>query len=154
VGDVRTLPFETLDRFLVLSSGPPEPSVLVDLAWIESHPRDASRNAFDEIERLALRAFRLCTDSDEWIWAWDAPEEYSDQLYRFWPHRAASDGSWLVTLYPDGDDQVFVSQNFDWGVYAHFQCSPLDFWALRVFGKRLLDALTGHWPTGWAKTVV
>jgi Protein of unknown function (DUF2716) len=154
VGDVRKLPFEVLDSFLGLPADPPAPWVLVDLAGIWVPHVGVPFDVYDEIERAAVRAFRTCTEPDEWIWAWDAPDEYSDDLYRFWPHRADQlDAGWSVGLYPNGDDKVFVSQTFEWGVYAMFQYTGPESWGLRVFGKRLLDALAKDWPAGWSEIV-
>jgi hypothetical protein len=105
----------------------------------------------EEIERLALRAFRLCTEPDEWLFVWD---EISGHHYRFWPHRQAIQApeGLHASFFPDGDVQVWVSQDFDWGILA--VCFPPAWnWHLLVFGRRLLDAFTGHWPTGWSATI-
>jgi hypothetical protein len=103
----RELDFEALDNFLGLQGDRP-PWVLVDLdIWVDGEgvPEDLAV----EIERSALRAFRLCTRPDEWIYAWEAVDEYSDWLYRFWPHRATEPVDWKVSFYPDGWSQVFNS---------------------------------------------
>jgi hypothetical protein len=155
IGDARDLPFEALNSFLGLPAEAPAPWVLVDLNSIWVAPGGVPETVSDEIGRLALSAFRLCTNRDEWIWAWDAVDEYSDRLYRFWPHRAEDPVDWLVGFYPNGDDQVFVSQAFDWGVYASWSKVELerDDRALYVFGKPLLDAYAGHWPGGWSEII-
>jgi hypothetical protein len=107
----------------------------------------------DEIKQSVLRAFDLCTRPDEWIYGWHAPNDFAAGLYRFWPHRAEVGSWWEVWLWPDGDDQIFVSQSFDWGIYAYWSYPGLDGWALSVFGKPLLDAFSGHWPSGWSQIV-
>jgi hypothetical protein len=125
--------------------------VLVDLDPLWAEPEGVPADVSEEIERLALRAFRLCTRPDESIFVWD---EISGHHYRFWPHREATSGPerWPAGFFPDGDDQVWVSQDFEWGIHAVFV--PLDSsWHLLVFGKRLLDALTGYWPTGWSAII-
>ena len=86
---VPSLPFETLDSFLAVPE-PPEPWVLVDLADIWVPNKGVPVPVRDEIERLALRAMKMCTEPEEWLWAWRAPDEYSDWLYRF---SAASSGA-------------------------------------------------------------
>jgi hypothetical protein len=150
--DPKELAFEALDQFLGLA---PErhPYVLVHLTSIWVDGEGVPKDLRVEIERSALRAFRLCTRPDEWIHAWEAKEEYSDWLYRFWPHRATEPVDWNVSFYPYHDmTQLFVSQAFDWGIYAAGS-SEADEWDLTVFGKPLLDAFTGHWPSGWSKIV-
>jgi Protein of unknown function (DUF2716) len=149
---VPSLPFETLDSFLAVPE-PAEPWLLVDLADIWVPNKGVPAPVSDEIERLALRAMKMCTEPKEWLWAWSAPDEYSEWLYRFWPHRVEPGSTWEVSFYPDGWDQVFVSEDFDWGIYAHFMYPPLESWALRVFGERLLEAMSGHWPVGWSRVV-
>jgi hypothetical protein len=146
------LPFETLDRFLGLLDDSTVPRVLVDLSWLPDEGVVLD-SLYDEMEALALRAFRLCTAPNEWIYAWDSVDEYSDRLYRFWPHRAQAPRQWEVTFYPYGANQVFVSQTFDWGIYAHWSYPGLEPWALSIFGQPLLDAFTDHWPGAWSTIV-
>ena len=141
------LPFETLDSFLAVPLEPPEPWVLVDLADIWVPNKGVPAPVSDEIERLALRAMKMCTEPEEWLWAWNAPDEYSDQLYRLRPHRVEPGSDWEVVS-ADGVDQVFVSKDLSWGMYAHFMYEGLEAWALRVFGERLLEALSGHGQAG------
>ena len=141
------LPFESLDRFLGLPTEQPSPWVLVDLGWLWVPGEGVPVHLRDEIEQSVLRAFGLCTMPDEWIYGWHEPNDsYWGGLYRFWPHRAEVESWWEVWLWPDGDDQIFVSQSFDWGIYAYWSHPGLDGWALSVFGKPLLDAFSGHWP--------
>jgi hypothetical protein len=125
--------------------------VLVDLdpLWVE--PEGVPDEVIEETERLALRAFRLCTQQDEWVFVWD---EISGHHYRFWPHRQAVPGPerWPASFFPDGDDQLWVSQDFEWGIHAVF-APPAGSWHLLVFGKQLLDAFTGHWPGGWSAVI-
>jgi hypothetical protein len=148
----KKLAFEALDNFLGLP-GDRLPWVLVDLTSIWVEPEGVPDDLQVEIARSALRAFRLCTRPDEWIYAWDAVDEYSDWLYRFWPHRATEPVDWEVSFYPNGDCQVFVSQAFDWGILTNCSGPQLADWTLTVFGQPLLDAFTGHWPSGWSKIV-
>ena len=58
-----------------------------------------------------------------------------------------------VWCYPDGDDQVFVSRDLSWGIYAIFQHRGPESSGLRVFGSSLLEAFGDEWPAGWPNIV-
>jgi hypothetical protein len=120
----------------------------LDALWVipEGVPVDVS----GDIERLATRAFRLCTEPDEWIYA----GVEGSLPYRFWPHRQPLDGSarWPVGFFPDGDDHLFLSQDVTWGVNALFRTDGCG-WGLTVFGQRIFGAFAGHWPKGWSTIV-
>jgi hypothetical protein len=73
-----SLALDTLDRFLGLLRESRAPRVLVDLAWVPDEGV-VSDSLHEEIEALALRAFRLCTAPNEWIYAWAAVDEYSER---------------------------------------------------------------------------
>src|SRR5262245_18120515 len=139
-------------RLLELQTEPRQPWVLIDLTSIEPN-LDFPEHEHDQIKRLSLREFRACTRAEEWSWAWDAPEDYSSELYRFWPHRAASPVFSQVSFYPDGDDQAFVLKGFEWGIYAYCSHDEVDGWALLVFAEPLLRAFASHWPPAWSRVM-
>jgi hypothetical protein len=131
-----------------LGTGAPEPWIVFDLDGLWEIPGGVPDAVSDDIQRLTTRAFRLCTEPDEWIYA----EVEGSLPYRFWPHRQPLDNTadWPVGFFPDGDDDLFISQDFTWGVNALFLAEGCE-WGLTVFGQPLFDAFTGHWPKGWAK---
>jgi hypothetical protein len=133
-----------------LGSGAPEPWVVFDLDALWVVPEGVPDDVIDNVERLATRAFRLCTEPEEWIHAW-----VEDSVpYRFWPHRQCLDGSaeWHVGFFPNGDDHLFIAQDFSWGVNALFLADGCE-WGLTVFGERIFDALSGHWPEAWTAII-
>jgi Protein of unknown function (DUF2716) len=93
-----------------------------------------------------LRAFRRTTSADEWLYA--ASEE--GNCYRFWPHRAPEDARWYVSPVPDGDDQFFASQDFQWGIVSLF---ALPRWLMCVFGQPLLDAFAAGQPRAFSHPI-
>jgi Protein of unknown function (DUF2716) len=115
--------------------------------------RGVAAETAHEIVRLVLLAFRGCTEPDEWMWAWDGPDDETDQLYRLWPHRAEASDDWPVSLYLTRDDRVFASQEVDWGVYVYFEYSAREAPFVRVFGAPLLKELARDWPSGWLHVV-
>ena len=131
---------------------PPSPWLLIDLDPLWVMPEGVPDDVADEIKHLALRAFRLCTRADEWLYAFNEPEMGAGPTYRFWPHRSVVEEfvPWPVSFFPNGDDQAFVSQEFDWGVYAYATYEEVHNWTLYVFGQPLLDAFVGHWPKAWS----
>jgi hypothetical protein len=116
-------------------------------------PEGVPDSVDQDIKRRALRAFRICTALDEWIYAFDRPEMGAGPIYRFWPHRQEAKDPWLVHFWPNGDDYVFISQGFDWGVYAYCTYRETHDWMLYVFGQPLLDAFVGNWPHGWSNVL-
>lgn len=119
----------------------PAPSVTYDLdrgldrqAWGEQ-----SRAVCDELKRATLAAVRECTGDHGWLYAVDEPEG-ANRCFRFWPNRADADMAWEVSPIPDGDDQVFVAQDFGWGMYATWSFDGSVDWALSLFGQPLLDS--------------
>jgi hypothetical protein len=105
----RELDFDLLDNFLALAPWR-RPYALVDLTSIWVDGEGVPDDLCVEIERSALRAFRLCTTPDEWIYAWEAMDEYSDWLYRFWPHRATEPVDWKVSFYPLAQSSIISPQ--------------------------------------------
>jgi Protein of unknown function (DUF2716) len=59
------------------------------------------------------------------------------------------DGPWPVGPIPDGDDQLFVAQDFSWGLYAKFLWSHErqdSDWLVHVWGEPLVEAFAHHRP--------
>src|SRR5690348_1458125 len=52
-----------------LGAGAPEPWIVFDLDGLRDIPGGVPDAVSDDVERLTTRAFRLCTEPDEWIYA-------------------------------------------------------------------------------------
>jgi len=134
----------------------PDGSLLYDLGAglrideLESAKDDAFRVRVREFHQATLDAFRLATKPDEWIYAIDEPEAGYGYCYRFWPHRATETTRWYVSPIPDGDDEFFVSRDFDWGLLALFGGFPHADWQVAVFGQPLIDAFAVNPPQGFS----
>jgi hypothetical protein len=105
-----------------------------------------------ELCACTLAALRAGTAADESIYAVDAPEG-AYCCFRLWPHRLGEQphrfgepGYWRVKPFPDGDDQVYVSSDFRWGMYLTWGFDDSTNWALTVFGLSLLDAFSALAP--------
>jgi Protein of unknown function (DUF2716) len=124
----------------------PLPSVTYDLdRGLGEQGTTSFAQLSEALHACTLTALRVCTAADEWIYAVDEPEgKYS--CFRFWPHRLDADGYWRVTPVPDGDDQVFLSRDFEWGMYAIWGFDDSTDRALSIFGRPMLDAVSALAP--------
>jgi hypothetical protein len=69
------------------------------------------------------------------------------------PWEQEPDGPWLVAPIPDGDDQLFVAQDFAWGLYAefHWQAERQEWvWRIHIFGERLVETFAQDPPTAFS----
>jgi len=60
---------------------------------------------------------------------------------------------WYVSPIPDGDDEVFVSQDFSWGLLGLFGGFPRSDWQVCVFGRRFLDAIAAESPRAFSTSL-
>jgi Protein of unknown function (DUF2716) len=99
-----------------------------------------------------VEALRACADVGEWVYAVDEPEG-ADRCFRFWPHRAHDGMAWEVSPIPNGDDQVFLSSDFAWGMYSTWGFDESVDWALSIFGRPFIDAFEALQPLALPRVV-
>lgn len=132
----------------------PPPSATYDLdSWLGEPALGPSYDLLAEDLNLAVyEALRECTAVDEWVYAVDEPEG-ADRCFRFWPHRAGDRMIREVSPIPNGDDQVFISKDFRWGLYSTWRFDESVDWALSIFGKQFIDAFEALQPQAVSRRI-
>ena len=100
----------------------------------------------EELHRCYLHALQRVTESEEWVYAFAAPNKSWLYGYRFWPHRGKVQGYWYASPFPNGSDQYFLAQDFSWGILAYY--SQPQWWCC-VFGQAIIDAFDADPPLRW-----
>jgi hypothetical protein len=147
---IEEIPPKRVESWLRL----PSPSVTYDLDACLGEPSSGQsyRILSDELKLATVAALRECADLEEWVYAVDEPEG-AYRCFRFWPHRAHEGMTWEVSPIPDGDDQVFLSSDFAWGMYSTWGFDESVDWGLSIFGRSFLEAFERLQPQAASRVI-
>lgn len=125
----------------------PYPSITYAIGHIYSGDAVEATQLEDDLAQKTLVAFRSCTDAHHWLYAFD----WQHMCYQFYPHQpfhADGVGAWPVPVLPIGDYDIFLAQDFSFGIFGH----PWEK-TMCVFGQRLLNAFAQAQPILWTRIV-
>jgi hypothetical protein len=111
---------------------------------------DPDTELLSEYLALTLHALQAAAKKDRWIYVC---EEETGGVWRFWPQRPSARDSWQVEPIPNGEDVMFASRDFKWGVYGASQVGDPRWWTICVFGERMLAAFAKQQPRAFSHPI-
>jgi len=121
----------------------PSPSML----WFYDEKEETRRSLECDLNSKILQMFRFVISPKERLYALN----WQHASYWFSPHAfldSQDPKSWLAPVFPDGDYYIFLSEDFDFGLFGH----PWES-SLCLFGQKLLDVLEKFKPILFSKVI-
>lgn len=113
---------------------------------ISDYLRDSiDLDAYDDLEKQSLDAFKEITSVDEYILALD----WQHESYLVNPHLEFEKdefGEWTIPIFSNGDYYLFIQKDFKWGYLGH----PWEK-SITIFGEELINAFDEHKPRMFRK---
>jgi hypothetical protein len=104
-------------------------------------------------EYLALTLIALQDAAGKRRWYYVCQEESGD-AWRFRPQHASTKAGWQIEPIPNGEDVLFASRDFTWGVYGACSYNNPPWWSICVFGERMLAAFAKQQPRAFSQAII